>query len=82
METIRTRLERNIGGILTVLILAGCLLVLRPFASALLWAVVLCGLRALRVPRRTHLACQVIPLPFELDVDPRASGVDINASLC
>jgi predicted PurR-regulated permease PerM len=42
METIRTRLERNIGGILTVLILIGCLLVLRPFVSALLWAVVLC----------------------------------------
>jgi predicted PurR-regulated permease PerM len=42
METIRTRLERNIGGILTVLILLGCLLVLRPFVSALLWAVVLC----------------------------------------
>ena len=42
METIRTRVERNIGGILTVLILVGCLLVLRPFVSALLWAVVLC----------------------------------------
>ena len=42
METIRTRLERNIGGILTGLILIGCLLVLRPFVSALLWAVVLC----------------------------------------
>ena len=42
METIRTRLERNVGGIVTLLLLAGCLLVLRPFVSALLWAVVLC----------------------------------------
>jgi predicted PurR-regulated permease PerM len=42
MERIRTTLERNIGAIITVLILAGCLSVLRPFVSALLWAVVLC----------------------------------------
>src|SRR6201982_1837179 len=42
MERIRTTLERNIGAIITVLILAGCVLVLRPFVSALLWAVVLC----------------------------------------
>ncbi len=39
------------------------------------------GLRALRVPQRTHLVCQAIPLPFELHVNPGASGVDINASL-
>src|SRR4051794_37972411 len=36
------RLERNIGSIALLLLLVGCLLVLRPFASALLWAVVLC----------------------------------------
>jgi predicted PurR-regulated permease PerM len=35
-------LERNLGWIALLLLLAGCLLVLRPFASALLWAVVLC----------------------------------------
>jgi predicted PurR-regulated permease PerM len=42
MQTIRTRLERNIGGIVILLLGIGCLLVLRPFVSALLWAVVLC----------------------------------------
>src|SRR5216117_278531 len=42
METIRTRLERKIGGIVALLLLVACLLVLRPFVSALLWAVVLC----------------------------------------
>src|SRR5437762_23057 len=36
------RLERNLGAIALLLLLVGCLLVLRPFASALLWAVVLC----------------------------------------
>jgi predicted PurR-regulated permease PerM len=35
-------LERNLGWIALLLLLIGCLLVLRPFASALLWAVVLC----------------------------------------
>src|SRR6478752_6518237 len=36
------RLERNLGWIALLLLLIGCLLVLRPFASALLWSVVLC----------------------------------------
>lgn len=36
------RLEQNLGWIALLLLLIGCLLVLRPFASALLWAVVLC----------------------------------------
>jgi len=36
------RLERNLGWIVLLVLLIGCLLVLRPFASALLWAVVLC----------------------------------------
>jgi predicted PurR-regulated permease PerM len=36
------RLERNLGWIVLLLLLVGCLLVLRPFASALLWAAVLC----------------------------------------
>lgn len=36
------RLEQSLGWILLLLLLIGCLLVLRPFASALLWAVVLC----------------------------------------
>src|SRR6266487_2406872 len=36
------RLEQNLGWMALLLLLAGCLLVLRPFVSALLWAVVLC----------------------------------------
>src|SRR5208283_1819376 len=32
----------NLGWIIVLALLAGCLLVLRPFVSALLWAVVLC----------------------------------------
>jgi len=42
MQIIPSKLERNIGGIVAVLLFLGCLLVLRPFVSALLWAVVLC----------------------------------------
>jgi len=42
METSHTRLERIISGTVLVLLLIACLLVLRPFTSALLWAVVLC----------------------------------------
>lgn len=42
-ETVRkpARFERNLGLILLALLLLGCLLVMRPFMSALLWAVVL-----------------------------------------
>src|SRR5215470_15580358 len=42
MEATRTRFERIISGIVALLLVVGCLLVLRPFVSALLWAVVLC----------------------------------------
>ena len=42
MNPMRSRLEQNIGWIVLLILLAGCLLVLRPFVSALLWAVVLC----------------------------------------
>ncbi|MEI6193554.1 MAG: AI-2E family transporter [Verrucomicrobiota bacterium] len=38
-----SKLERNIGWVILLVLLAGCLLVLRPFLSALLWAVVLCS---------------------------------------
>ncbi len=44
METthpIHTRLERIISGVVVLLLVGGCLLVLRPFISALLWAVIL-----------------------------------------
>lgn len=42
MNQLRSRLERNIGGIVLLILLVGCFLVLRPFVSALLWAVILC----------------------------------------
>lgn len=38
----RSRLENNLGWAVLILLLLGCLVVLRPFVSALLWAVVLC----------------------------------------
>ena len=42
MNPLRSKLEQNLGWIVLLVLLAGCLLVLRPFVSALLWAVVLC----------------------------------------
>ena len=42
METLTGKIERNLGWVVVLLLLLGCLLVLRPFVSALLWAVVLC----------------------------------------
>ena len=41
MNESRSRLERNLGGILLSLLLIGCLLVLLPFVSSLLWGAVL-----------------------------------------
>ncbi len=42
MNPLRSKLEQNLGWIVLLALLLGCLLVLRPFVSALLWAVVLC----------------------------------------
>ena len=42
MNSLRSKLEQNLGGFILLVLLAGCLLVLRPFVSALLWAVILC----------------------------------------
>ena len=42
MNSLRSTLERNLGWIALLALVAGCLLVLRPFISALLWALVLC----------------------------------------
>ena len=36
------KIERNLGWAVVLLLLGGCLLVLRPFVSAMLWAAVLC----------------------------------------
>jgi predicted PurR-regulated permease PerM len=41
MGEVRSKLEQNLGWIILALLLGGCLLVMRPFVSALLWAVVL-----------------------------------------
>ncbi len=42
MTPLARKLEQNLGWVVLLLLLAGCLLVLRPFVSALLWAIVLC----------------------------------------
>ena len=42
MNRLRSQLEQNLGWVVLLVLLAGCLIVLRPFVSALLWAVVLC----------------------------------------
>ena len=42
MTPLTKRLEEYLGWVVLVLLLGGCLLVLRPFISALLWAAVLC----------------------------------------
>jgi predicted PurR-regulated permease PerM len=42
MTTLVQQIERNLGWIVLAILLVGCLLVLWPFVSALLWAVVLC----------------------------------------
>ncbi len=41
MNRIRTKLEQNLGWAVVLALVVGCLIVLRPFVSALLWAVVL-----------------------------------------
>ncbi len=41
MSQLRSKLEQNLGWIVLLVLLAGCLVVLRPFVSALLWAVIL-----------------------------------------
>jgi len=43
MTPTNQKTERNIGLVIVLLLLAGCLLVMRPFVSALLWAIVLCS---------------------------------------
>jgi predicted PurR-regulated permease PerM len=40
---VNSKLEQSIGWIVLFVLLAGCLMVLRPFLSALLWAIVLCS---------------------------------------
>lgn len=42
MNSTSRQVERNVGIVALVFLLVGCVLVLRPFVSAFLWAVVLC----------------------------------------
>jgi predicted PurR-regulated permease PerM len=42
MNKPQSNLEQNLGRVFLLVLLIGCLIVLRPFVSALLWAVVLC----------------------------------------
>ncbi|HOC56966.1 MAG TPA: AI-2E family transporter [Verrucomicrobiota bacterium] len=42
MNKLRSKLEQNLGWAALLALAVGCLIVLRPFVSALLWAVVLC----------------------------------------
>src|SRR6185436_8969782 len=41
MTTTRTKLEQNLGWAILILLAAGCVLVMLPFVSALLWAGIL-----------------------------------------
>src|ERR1039458_711239 len=41
MTRLRSQLEQNLGWVILLALVVGCLVVLRPFVSALLWAVVL-----------------------------------------
>jgi predicted PurR-regulated permease PerM len=75
IQPIHTRLERIISGVVVLLLVGGCLLVLRPFVSALLWAVILsfsswpiyCRLLKLVRGRRT-LAALIMSLAMVLVV--------------
>jgi predicted PurR-regulated permease PerM len=67
--------EKNIGWAVLLALLIGCLLVLRPFVSALLWAVILCSAswplynRVLRLVRHRHgLAASLMMLGMVLIV--------------
>jgi predicted PurR-regulated permease PerM len=43
MNTQHSNLEKNIGWAVVVILVVGCFIVLRPFISATLWAIVLCS---------------------------------------
>jgi len=79
LTTLARQIERNLGWIVLAILLFGCLLVLLPFVSALLWAVVLCfstwpiyervlkrlhGRRTLAATVMTLTLTVVILLPF------------------
>ncbi|HTY86096.1 MAG TPA: AI-2E family transporter [Candidatus Acidoferrum sp.] len=70
-----SNLERNVGVAILLLLIAGCLFVLRPFVSMLLWGVVLCASswplyrRLLRLVNQRHtLAASLMTLGLLLIV--------------
>jgi predicted PurR-regulated permease PerM len=84
-------LERNLAWILLVILFAACLLVLAPFISALLWAVILCysswpvysrllkawkGRRTLAALSMSLALVVAVLLPFGLVVTKVAANVD------
>ena len=86
----QTKLERIISGVVLLALLVGCLLVLRPFVSALLWAAVLCfstwpfykrllslvrGRRTLAAMLMTLGMILIILLPFVIVGGTRADNV-------
>jgi predicted PurR-regulated permease PerM len=79
MSRLANRVERDLGWIVLAILFVGCLLVLLPFVSALLWAVVLCfstwpiyqrllkllgGRRTLAAALMTLAMVLVVLLPF------------------
>jgi len=91
MAPLRPKLEQNLGWIILALVLGGCILILLPFASALLWAVVLSysswplyrrlvnvvgGRRTLAALLMALAMCCVILLPFIVVGATLADGVN------
>jgi predicted PurR-regulated permease PerM len=81
MTRLSQRVERNLGWIVLSVLLVGCLLVLWPFVTALLWAVILCfstwpiyhrllkllgGRRTLAAAAMTLAMILVVLLPFAI----------------
>jgi predicted PurR-regulated permease PerM len=92
MNRARARIEKQLGWIILLVLLIGCLVVLRPFVTALLWAVVLCisswpvYLRLLKLfkDRRTLVAlCMtlgmliILVVPFVIVGTTLADNIDI-----
>ena len=90
MTPVRSKLEQNVGWFILALVVAGCLLVLLPFASALLWGVVLCfsswpvyrrvlnflgGRRTLAAALMAFSMFCIILLPFVIVVSTLADNV-------
>jgi predicted PurR-regulated permease PerM len=96
MNSITAKLEQHLGWVVLVLLLAGCLLILVPFVSAILWAVILCssswplyerlvrlvrGRRTLAAGMMTAGMLLVVLVPFVIIVVTLGDGVkDVAAA--